>query len=62
MERNRARLVGAGDGGRAKRAELETEAVRAVSWRLVAQEVCGGGMCVVLAKPSSCFSHCWVDT
>jgi len=48
--------------GRAKRAELETEAVRAFSWLLVAQELCCGWMCVVLAKPSSCFSHCWVDT
>ena len=53
---------GAAERGRAKRAELETEAVRAVSWLLVALEVCCGCMCVVLAKPSSCFSHCWVGT
>lgn len=35
--------------GGAKRAELETEAVRAVSWLLVAWRVCSGFMCVVLA-------------
>ena len=56
------KAYGGEERGRAKRAELETEAVRAVSWLLVAQEVWCGCMCVVLAKPSSCFSHCWVDT
>jgi hypothetical protein len=47
--------------GVTKRAELETEAERVVSWLLVAL-LYGVFMCVVLAKPSSCFSHCWVDT
>lgn len=42
--------------------QLETEAVRAVSWLLAARAVCCGYVCFVLAKPSSYFSHCWVDT
>jgi hypothetical protein len=52
-ERSRkANAQGRGGGGRAEQAELETEAVRAVSRLLVARRGGCSAKYVVLAKPS----------
>jgi hypothetical protein len=50
--------VGENQGSQARDGSSE----RVVSWLLVAPELSCVFTCVVLAKPSTCFSHCWVDT